>query len=125
MLGWNISVYKQDNDGSSQATTKSSTGIRLAVWQTGLEGLNWIEELVKTGKVISLGGGGYPSRYTATAENLIPQIIDKPPMANKAWVRNENDIIIEGWEGKTVINRKDATDCRPNEWLLIEAWDES
>ena len=125
MLSWNISVYKQDSDGSSQATSESVTGVRLAVWQTGLEGLDWIEKLVKTGKVISLGGGGYPSRYTATAQNLVPQIINEPPMANQAWVRDENDIIMEGWEGKTVINHTDAAACRPDEWLLIEAWDES
>jgi len=125
MLGWNISVYKQCNDGSSQATSKSATGIRLAVWQTGLEGLNWIEKLVKTGKVISLGGGGYPSRYTATAQNLIPHITKEPPLANQVWVREENDIIIEGWEGKTMINHTGSAACRPDEWLLIEAWDES
>jgi len=125
MLGWNISVYKQDSDGSLPATAESVTGICLAVWQTGLEGINWIEKLVKTGKVVSLGGSGYPSRYTATAENLIPQIIDKPPMANQVWTYEENDIITEQWEGQTVINRTDAAACRPNEWLIIEAWDES
>ena len=125
MLGWNISVYRQDGDGSSPATAESVAGVRLAVWQTELEGLNWIEELVKAGKVISLGGDGYPCRYTATAENLISQIIDEPPMAKGVWACGENDIITEQWEGQTEINRTIAAACLPDEWLLIEAWDES
>jgi len=125
MLGWNISVYRQDGDGSSPATAESVAGVRLAVWQTGLEGLNWIEELVKAGKVISLGGDGYPCRYTATAENLVSQIIDEPPMAKGVWACGENDIITEQWEGQTEINRTIAAACLPDEWLLIEAWDES
>ncbi len=125
MLGWNISVYRQDGDGSSPATAESVAGVRLAVWQTGLEGLNWIEELVKAGKVISLGGDGNPCRYTATAENLISQIIDEPPMAKGVWACGENDIITEQWEGQTEINRTIAAACQPDEWLLIEAWDES
>ena len=125
MLGWNISVYRQDGDGSSPATAESVAGVRLAVWQTELEGLNWIEELVKAGKVISLGGDGYPCRYTATAENLVSQIIDEPPMAKGVWARGENDIITEQWEGQTEINRTIAAACLPDEWLLIEAWDES
>jgi len=125
MLGWNIAVYKQGSDASSPATLESVTGARLAVWQTGLEGLNWIEKLVKTGKAINLGGNGYPCRYTATAENLIPQIIDEPPMTKKVWTYGANDIITEQWEGQTVINRTKAAACRPGEWLLIEAWDES
>ena len=125
MLGWNISVYRQDGDGSSPATAESVAGVRLAVWQTELEGLNWIEELVKAGKVISLGGDGYPCRYTATAENLISQIIDEPPMAKGVWACGGNDIITEQWEGQTEINRTIAAACQPDEWLLIEAWDES
>ena len=125
MLGWNISVYRQDRDGSSPATAESVAGARLAVWQTGSEGLDWITELVKTGKVKSLGGDGYPFWYTATAENIIPQIIDEPPMAKRVWVYGVNDIITEQWEGQTVIDSMRAAACRPDEWLLIEAWDES
>ena len=86
MLGWNIGVFKQRDDGASPATPQSQHGARLAVWQTGLGGLDWLEELVKAGKAISLGGNGYPCRYTATAEYLIPRIIETPPGARPVWV---------------------------------------
>ena len=96
----------------------------LAVWQTDCYGLDWIEDLVKAGKAIRLWGGGYPSLYTATAENLITQIIDGPPRANDSrnkWVEGDVKPSVVG----TWINRTKAADCSPDEWLLIEAWDES
>jgi hypothetical protein len=125
MLGWHISVYRQTNGGASPATAESPEGARLAVWQTGLGGLEWIDELVKAGRAIDLGGNGYPCRYTATAEYLIPRIIDEPPGARIVWTFDEGDIILEGWEGKTVVDRDVIAACRPDEWLLIVAWDES
>ena len=125
MLGWHISIYRQTDDGALPATAESLTGTRLAVWQTGLGGLDWVRELLKAGKAIDLGGQGYPCRYTATAENLIPRIVDEPPGARRIWTSGVNDILSEKWEGKTVIDRAAAAACRGDEWLLIEAWDES
>jgi len=125
MLGWHISLYRQIDNGAAPATADSPTGTRLAVWQTGLGGLDWIEELVKEGKAINLGGNGYPCRYTATAENLIQRIGDEPPGARRIWGHDPGDILTEKWEGKTAIDRNTMTLCRPEEWLLVEAWDES
>ena len=72
MFGWHISVYRQTNASLSPAAAESAKDTRLAVWQTGLSGLNWLNELVQAGKAVNLGGNGYPSRYTATFENIIP-----------------------------------------------------
>ena len=33
MLGWNISVYRQTDGGSSPAEADSEEGVRLATWQ--------------------------------------------------------------------------------------------
>ena len=38
---------------------------------------------------------------------------------------SENALVTDKWEGKTVIDGDAATLCRPGEWLLVEAWDES
>jgi hypothetical protein len=113
MLGWHISVYRQDD------------GTRLAVWQTGLDGLRWLDELVTAGQAIDLGGDGYPRRYTAAAEVLVPRIIDHPPEARTTWVSGAGDILTSKWEGKTVIDAVAAAQCPPGESLLVEAWDES
>ena len=80
---------------------------------------------MKAGKAIDLGGNGYPCRFTATAEYLIPRIIDEPPGAKPTWSSGLHDILTEKWEGKTVLDRVACVACRPDEWLLIEAWDES
>ena len=125
MLGWNISVYQQIDEGTSPATTKSPKGKRLAVWQTGLGGLDWISNLVKEGEAMSLGGNGYPYRFTVMAEHLIPRIVNGPPGALRTWISDESDVLTEKWEGETVVDGAGVTDCRPDEWLLVETWDES
>ena len=118
MLGWHISVYQQTDRGTLPAASKSIKGKRLAVWQTSLGGIDWIIELVREGKAIDLGGDGYPWRFTATAEHLIPRVADGPPEANERWSIDEGDILLEGWEGKTVIDRAEVARCRSDEWLL-------
>jgi hypothetical protein len=80
---------------------------------------------VREGHATCLGGDGYPSQYTATAKHLIPLFIDGPPQARFAWVREESDIITETWDGRTVIDRGAVARCGADEWLLLEAWDES
>ena len=127
MLGWGISVHKQKVGGESPATFLTPEGTRVAAWQTGIGGLDWLEELVRAGKAIDLGGNGYPCRYTARAQYLMSEIVDSPPMARDNWLCDPWDVITDAdkWEGKTVVDRDAVALCRPDEWLLVEAWDES
>jgi len=125
MLGWHISVYRKTDDKLKPAILNSSKGTRIAVWQAGMTGLNWIWELEKDGKATLLGGNGYPAWYTAQAEHLIPRITAGPPAEQNPWLSEPTDIHLDGWIGKTVIDHVAAADCLPNEWLLIEAFDES
>jgi hypothetical protein len=125
MLGWHISVYRQENGGSSPASFGALHGSRLAVWQTGLGGLDWIDELVREQKAIDLGGNGYPMEYTATAAHVLEQLRNGPPEAKAAWSCGAGDIILPGWAGTTTKDPETIDACRPDEWLLIQAWDES
>jgi len=125
MTGWHISIFRQADGGSSPARADSEEGIRLAVWQTGSEGLDWVDELVKNGHAINLGGNGYPRRYTARGEYLLPRIAGGPPEARSVWECGEHSVITSKWTGKTVVDGAAADDCRPDEWLLVVAWDES
>jgi hypothetical protein len=112
MLGWGISVWRQSDGGGSPATADSPEGTRLASWQADLGGLDWLDELVREGKAIDLGGNGYPWRCTATADYILPRIIDMPPGA------------ISGWEWKVVrASAQLVAQCRLDEWLIVEAWD--
>jgi hypothetical protein len=71
------------------------------------------------------GGNGYLYRFTAVAESLIPQIANSPPGARENWLCEAGDVVTDNWEGKTVVDGDAAILCRPDEWLLVEAWDES
>jgi hypothetical protein len=51
--------------------------------------------------------------------------VDGPPEAKKHWGCGPNDVLLDGWEGKTLIDRAAIADYRPDEWLLVVAWDES
>ena len=125
MLGWNISVYRQQNEGTEPASFGSAHGTLLAVWQTGLGGLDWIDELVKQQKAISLGGNGYPLEFTAMTMHLKAHLLEGPPGAKAVWTFDPGDILLPGWLGKTTKDLEALEACRPDEWLLIQAWDES
>jgi hypothetical protein len=125
MLGFTISVHRQLNGGSSPAEFNSPQSPRLAVWQTGPGGLYWIDDLVKEKKAITLGGDGYPFRYTAMAKHLLPQVIEGPPDARPVWGYDPGDILGPAWEGKTARDEEALQSYPPDEWLLVEAWDES
>jgi hypothetical protein len=125
MLGWHISVFRQADGGAMPAASGSAKGGRVAVWQTGLGGLKWIDVLVGEGRVVDLGGNGYPCWYTAQVRHLVQRIVDGPPEALNPWVYGPDDVLTEAWEGRTVIDRAAADHCRPDEWLLVEVWDES
>lgn len=125
MLGWHVAVYRQKEGFLSPAKWETPEGTRLAVWQTGIGGLDWLDELVKAGKAINLGGNGYPGRYTANAECVVPRIMEHPPGARTDWLLEAGDFVTSQWEGKTVTDPKAASECLPDEWLIVEAWDES
>lgn len=99
-------------------------GDRIAVWQSGAAGSRWIDEIVESGAAIAVSTQGYPSVFYAKALDVLPRL-DSPPDANEIWVAGPDDILGEGWAGRTVIDTGAVAACAPDEWLLIEAWDES
>lgn len=125
MLGWNLRVYRQPDGHTGPATWHTATGHLVAAWQTGPRGLQWLGALVREGGAIDLGGRGYPSRYTAPARHLVPRIRGGPPEARERWAHDPHDVLGEDWPGRTTIDHAAIRECGPDEWLLVEAWDES
>jgi hypothetical protein len=126
MLGWLVCIYRQTNSGTLPATNTQQDEGLIAKWQTGLGGLDWLNQLVNEGKAIEVAGNnGYPIRYTATSKYIIPYIVDNPPNAMENWIADEGDVLLPSWTGRTEINKIEIDKCRPDEWLLIETWDES
>ncbi|RKQ90869.1 hypothetical protein C8N24_0684 [Solirubrobacter pauli] len=141
MLGWHLSVYRLGgverapagdvragrrltrvlNDAADAEDGRT----RIAVWQVGAHGLDWLDALVKQREAVSLGGNGYPTRYAGPARSVLPVLTDDPPAARRAWASDSGDILLPQWDGKTTVDREAAAACHPDEWLLVEAWDES
>ena len=48
-----------------------------------------------------------------------------PPDANETWVRGPQDVVTDKWAGRTVVDGNVVGACAPDEWLIVEAWDES
>jgi len=144
MLGWNISVYTTVGRNTSDAPTpqvqpstrgwtlaqvdslrgRFARGDRIAAWQSGIAGLRWIDELVKSGAAIAESTNGYPSVFYAKAVDVVP-LLNSPPGARQVWASGPDDILTEEWAGRTVVDHGAAATCTPEEWLLIVAWDES
>jgi hypothetical protein len=97
----------------------------MAVWQSGVNGVAWLNDLIEDGEAIQLLGGGYPDLLTATAAHLLPRILEGPPEARSPWAASSHDLTTDGWEGQTLLNHAALEDCRPDEWLLVEIFDES
>src|ERR1044071_1795195 len=125
MLGWNISVFRQHRGGSEPATFGCERCSRLAVWQAQVFGLEWIKQLVAARKGVDLGGGGYPSQFTVKARDLREVILEGPPHVNEIWLHDPGDILTSKWVGRTFIDREALEACSAEEWLVVEAWDES
>lgn len=124
MLGWNINVYRQNGDRGAPATYASEPNSRIAAWQTGLEGTDWLDALVAEGNAVLLAGGGFPTKYTAKAQYIVPRLA-RPPGAREPWLYNSGDILSEKWAGRTTVDAVEVAACLPEEWLIIDAWDES
>jgi hypothetical protein len=118
MLGWHFTIEKKH-------CGEASGFVKLAVWQAAVSGLQWLDQLVKEEKAISLGGDGYPYKFKAQTKVLKPVVFSGPPYANAVWGFDHGDILLPGWQGKTCIDRDAWEACDPDEWLDIVVYDES
>jgi hypothetical protein len=145
MLGWHVSIYRlaelkalaaiPDVPSLSTAFPTLSDQVSLlgslqqakslAVWQIGLYGLKWMDDLVRGRLALRFPGNGYPNVFLALARDLLPRILPEPPEANLHWTCGAHDILGPGWAGKTVIDHEEVGSTRPEEWLCVEVWDES
>jgi hypothetical protein len=117
MLGWDIIISRQLDGGTVPATVQSPRGTRIAWWCADVYGIDWLDDLVRAGKAMSFGDSpGYPYRYTARAKDVLP-FIDQPPDLKSnptTWPKAE-----------AVVDAEAVAVCRPDEWLHVEAWDQS
>lgn len=125
MLGWHISVFRLKERGPEAPNALAERAELVAVWQSDASGLDWIDPLLRQGQATTISADGYPSLYAVKAGSIHPVISNGPPNANPVWKREMGDVIGPLWLGGTTVHPDVLAQCEPNEWLLVEAWDES
>ena len=119
MLGWDIFISRQRDGGSAPATFEAETGAALERWSVHPWGLGWADNLAKAGEAIDLGGNGYPMRYTAQAK-----VLRHSRAIPLRLVWNQAPQALAG-ASPPVARKPSVYDCPPDEWLVVEAWDQS
>lgn len=118
MVGWSIRIYRRSEGGDALSQHDTAERRCLASWRTGLHGADWIDDLVRRGRALALGGNGYPYHYAVAARWLAPHALavrpdDRGPADPRSpWV-----------DTRPFIDRDGLERCDPDEWLLVEVWD--
>lgn len=116
MLGWWFIVRVQTP--SEWMTSPDRDKYLLATWDTGLSGLDWIENLVANGVAEKLFGTGYPNRYQLRAEPVLQRLHDRMQAAATG------NSAPGSWRNATFVAEVIST-CPPDAILVVEAWDQS
>ena len=70
--GWIIKVLRKAPD-TAKDSTNAHPDVRIAVWQAGLHGRDWLDKLVGEGRAALIAENfGYPYVYSARAKDLRP-----------------------------------------------------
>ena len=131
MLGWWIIISTQSPEERDNSDKETKQAAILAEWEAGLFGLRWIEDMAKAGKAVKIAETGYPNRYTAQADDVLPLI------ENGGIIPPDNGIAVfcETDEGEDIFQPHDwgmdkikvhadrMAACPVDQVLTIEAWD--
>lgn len=145
-LGFLFYVLRQENGGASPPDKPWERSDKpLLLWECcefGKYDIHWMDDIVKAGQAIDLGGNGYPYFYSIQTKRLIPMLLEERMHVysydSGECRREASDYdqylsehkgttlqIIPGW---TEVATKDLSvldGCREDEWLLLECWDKS
>jgi hypothetical protein len=121
MIGWWIVIAQETPDERDANPDKLSTV--LASWESSLGGLDWLDKLAELGKAAQLRKGGYPNRYTAFAQDVLPLIANGPPKHDDIDIIGDDYVMPNGWSGNLTMHSEKIAKCAPDQLLTIDAWD--
>jgi hypothetical protein len=137
MLAWEVMVYRNPKVSLWRSVVRglsrvfyreprqAKLGPLVARWHTSFFGINWIEQLVQEGKATDHGGYGYPSKYTLTADVLLPILNAGLPTNDSPIVIGDDYVLPAKWSGEIIWDNAVASACKPDDVLTIHAWDQS
>jgi hypothetical protein len=120
MIGYSISVYEFVE--GVNITSISNDNEALATWTWGgFDGLDWIDNLVSEAKAEDLGGNGYPIYYKAQVQVVLKALAVDTPKNEGQTIMDDENVMTSDWRSK--IDTSELAKLKPNQQLLIEAWD--
>jgi hypothetical protein len=120
MLGFDIEIYEL-TDGMDITSNKIDKPI-LARWSSGgFSGLDWIDNLVSEAKAEDLGGNGYPLYYKAQAQVILQALATDTPKNEGQTIMDDENVMTSDWQSK--VDTSAIAKLKPNQQLIIEAWD--
>ncbi len=120
MIGYSISIYEFVED--VDITSISNDIKALATWTTGgFDGLDWINDLVSEAKAEDLGGEGYPFYFKAKAQVVLQAFATDTPKNEGQIIMDDENVMSSDWQSKIDISQ--IKKLKPNQQLIIEAWD--
>jgi len=120
MIGYSISVYEFVE--GMDITSISNDNEALATWTSGgFGGLDWIDNLVSEGKAEDLGGNGYPDYYKVQVQFVLDALAADTPKNEGQTIMDDENVMASDWRSK--IDTSEIVKLKPNQQLIIEAWD--
>ncbi len=120
MIGYSISVYEFVE--GMDITSISNDNEALATWTSAsFDGLDWINDLVSAAKAEDLGGEGYPFYYKAQAQVILQALATDTPKNEGQIIMDDENVMTSDWQSK--IDTSAIAKLKPNQQLIIEAWD--
>lgn len=120
MVGWWITIFQlTPEEIEAAADPRSRRPFVLATWESGLGGIEWLEQLVKGGQAHQLLDEGYPCRFVAAARDVLPLLASGEPPFHGAQ-RMSGD-----WLRGVQLFPDRIAACSPGQVLTIDAWDRS
>ena len=118
MIGYSISVYEFFE---GMDITKNKEKAFLTWSSGGFDGLDWIDNLVSHAKAEDLGGDGYPFYYKVQAQFVLQALATDTTKNKGQTIIDDENVLSADWRSK--IDTSEIAKLKPNQHLLIEAWD--
>jgi len=125
MLGWWIIVSTQTPEERDRADQDAKRAAVLAQWETRVEGVFWIEDMVATRRAKKLSRSGYPNRYTARASDVLPLLCASPTSTGETKVVDADGPLGVVWGDKNELHMERVAGCSADRMLTIDVWDQS
>lgn len=133
MLGWSISVRMAPSGTDCPDDSPADSDSLLARWMCDPSGLDWLRPLIEQGKVRQTKHHGYPNQYVGRAADILPLIQQGEAIRSRGlgvWVigvdeGDEYAIPPSGAHGHVVIHEDRMARCPDDQWLTVDAWDQS